>query len=154
MSSSNVNISTKFVEFVVPDYEEDIVTIKLANEQEFVEWFELACKHAKWVFNRSYEHESNKQFLGAPLVNPVTVRTTIYFCNHGGKPQKNNKTSSSSSSVKRTKFNKSIKIHCPTKIHKYLLSDYSITLKYDWKHLNHDPLDIKVIASSLVSPLS
>jgi hypothetical protein len=104
------NINQDYVFRVAADYVDPIVTINFISEAGFEEWYNnTAKKHANWLVKEQHAHSKSLSLLGLRLETPLPVHTTVYLCDHAGKPRKNKEPLSSASSSQEPKKKKTKK---------------------------------------------
>ncbi|RCH84940.1 hypothetical protein CU097_006558 [Rhizopus azygosporus] len=120
-----ININDNPTTRIIPEYDDEVATIRFVNEAEFEEWF-------------------TKPFLGQPLASLLRLHTIKYQCDHSGKPKKRKE---SEVSIKKARTKESIKIGCLAYINRHLLTDGAVEVKYRWEHPDHNPCDVQEIIS-------
>ncbi|KAG1042622.1 hypothetical protein G6F43_011853 [Rhizopus delemar] len=76
----------------------------------------------------------------ANLIEPFKLESIFYVCDRYGKPRRRQQEEGAS---KRQKTKESIKIGCIAKLLKYIMTDESIRVSYQWQHIGHDPANIQ-----------
>lgn len=143
MNSENIHNSLK--KRVMPVYSEEEVTIRFANECEYNDWvLNIANNHAVWIYHINHKIKKNAQFVGKPLINPLPVESTYYFCDHSFSLKKKTPTEAEPE-TKRRRTKESKKIGCTARYIKYLMTDNSIEVLYKWQHVGHDPSKIEEV---------
>ena len=107
-------------------------------------------QHACWTIKEHKTIKSTQKFIGQVLPTPVALRTTTFVCDHAGKKTTRREINGTSPPAAKRIRKASIKVNCTAKFTKYYMSDNSLKVKYTWKHINHNPHEIKDIIKSLL----
>lgn len=154
-----------FIERIRPNYleTEPLVSLEFSSETEFQAWFTtIASRHAHWIKNHSKVNLRNaKAVEGIPAENlkacSLVKESEYIVCDHGRsravktvEATEVTLVSNESTTIKKRRVAKrgSIKVNCTAKITKISLFSGKINVAYEWKHVNHDPLDKQELSSS------
>lgn len=154
MTTSNLDIPSDFyLQRLTSDYNDEIVSICFESELHFQAWFDtVAVHHAGWTVKTTHVSEANlKKVENIPVVNWSMIKLakeTIYLlCDHAGKYKKK-PVSDEMPARKVRKTKDSIKVGCTAKLTKILFFTGEVEVKYTWRHINHDPLEVSDMVSS------
>lgn len=86
----------------------------------------IAMKYASWVYKNQYDYPKNQFFVGINLTTSLKLHTTVYLCEHAGKPppKKKEDITQKTKKQKRQRKNSSIKIGCTASIYKNYLANH------------------------------
>jgi hypothetical protein len=148
LDEQDFNISEDYPLFITPNYKNDIEDFTFNSEKEFDQWFqENIRKHGKFCYHGQYNHKVDKSLVGLPVFLPV--KTLSYTCAHGYRRKKEEPAEETETALKKRKLTrKSIKVGCTAKYSKIYICNGQIKVKYNWKHVNHDPTDPREIIQS------
>ncbi|KAL0080601.1 hypothetical protein F4703DRAFT_1931587 [Phycomyces blakesleeanus] len=120
----------------MPTYENETEEFVFEAEEEYQLWFtnNPAC-HANWVIKNS--NKSKKKVSVGALIDPNLIKVTQYLkCNHSGT---------------KAESSKNIKVGCLAALVVKFFNGSKVIVVYNWRHNNHNPLEISEISCSWLS---